>query len=44
MKLNKNVVTVTKAITTLEEWQVLASPMGGDKQWRDGRSAKELAR
>ena len=44
MKLNKNVVTVTKAITTVEEWQVLASPMGGDAQWKDGRSAKELAR
>ena len=44
MKLNKNIVTVTKEINTLEEWQVLASPMGGDKQWRDGRSAKELAR
>lgn len=44
MKLNKNIVTVTKEIVTLTDWQVLASPMGGDSQWRDGRSAKELAR
>ena len=44
MKLNKNMVTVTKEINTLESWQVLGSPMGGDVQWKDGRSAKELAR
>lgn len=44
MQLNKNVVTVTKEINTIETWQVLGSPMGGDVQWKDGRSAKELAR
>ena len=44
MKLNKNIVTVTKEIVSLTDWQVLASPMGGDSQWRDGRSAKELAK
>lgn len=44
MKLNRNIVTVRKEINTLESWQVLASPMGGDLQWKDGRSAKELAR
>ena len=44
MQLNKNVVTVTKEINSLESWQVLGSPMGGDAQWKDGRSAKELAR
>lgn len=44
MKLDKNFVTVIKEIATLTDWQILASPMGGDEQWRDGRSAKELAR
>ena len=44
MKLNKYVVTATKEINSLESWQVLGSPMGGDTQWKDGRSAKELAR
>ena len=31
-------------ITTLEEYKKLAPPMGKDKQWKDGRSAKEFAR
>jgi hypothetical protein len=31
-------------ITTLEEWEVLASPAGGGSQWTVGRSARELAR
>lgn len=31
-------------ITTLESWFAYAPPMGAEKQWRDGRSAKELAR
>lgn len=44
MKLNRNFVTDTKEITTLTDWKILAPPMGGDKHWRDGRSAKELAR
>lgn len=44
MKLNKNFVTETKEIATLTDWLSLAPPMGGLDQWRDGRSAKELAR
>jgi hypothetical protein len=44
MQFNKNVVTVTKEINSLESWQVLGSPMGGDAQWKDDRRAKELAR
>ena len=31
-------------ITDLESWFKLSPPMGGQKQWKDGRSAKELAR
>ena len=31
-------------INSLETWFDVAPPMGGIKQWRDGRSAKELAR
>lgn len=31
-------------ITSLESWFTYAPPMGAEKQWRDGRSAKELAR
>ena len=31
-------------INSLETWFDIAPPMGGIKQWRDGRSAKELAR
>jgi hypothetical protein len=31
-------------ISSLEDWHRLAPPKGGDRQWRDGRSAKELAR
>jgi hypothetical protein len=33
-----------QTITTLEEWRVRASPAGGDDRWREGRSAKEIAR
>jgi hypothetical protein len=31
-------------IRTLAEWRLYASPKGGDAQWRDYQSAKELAR
>lgn len=38
MKLQSN------GIMTLDDWFKTSPPMGGEKQWRDGRSAKELAR
>ena len=38
MKLKRN------DIYDLESWFKVAPPMGAAKQWRDGRSAKELAR
>lgn len=38
MKLNCN------KIIDLESWFGIAPPEGGKKQWKDGRSAKELAR
>ncbi|MBR5309084.1 MAG: hypothetical protein IKU43_09950 [Clostridia bacterium] len=38
MKLKNN------GIHNLETWKKLAPPMGGDKQWKEGRSAMELAR
>lgn len=31
-------------IFTIEDWKRISPPMGGDRQWKDGRSAKELAR
>ena len=31
-------------ITDIESWFKISPPMGGEKQWKDGRSAKELAR
>lgn len=31
-------------IDSLETWKQFAPPQGGEKQWKDGRSAKELAR
>lgn len=31
-------------IDSVETWKEYASPLGGDRQWRDGRSAKELAK
>jgi hypothetical protein len=31
-------------IHTLEDWERQGGPAGGDRQWKDGRSAKELAR
>ena len=31
-------------IVDMDTWFRNASPMGGEKQWKDGRSAKELAR
>lgn len=31
-------------ITDIDSWLELSPPMGGLKQWKDGRSAKELAR
>ena len=30
-------------ITDSESWKIYAPPKGGDSQWKDGRSAKELA-
>lgn len=42
MKLGKN--CGNGQITNLDTWFKFAPPMGGDKQWKDGRSAKELAR
>ena len=30
-------------LSTVDLWKKNAPPMGGDKQWKDGRSAKELA-
>ena len=33
----------SNGITNLESWFKIAPPMGGTKQWKDGRSAKELA-
>ena len=38
MKLHDN------GIATLNDWFRFSPPMGGEKQWKDGRSAKELAR
>lgn len=38
MILNNN------GIKDVDSWFMIAPPMGGEKQWRDGRSAKELAR
>lgn len=32
------------AITSIETWRLHAAPKGGDAQWVDGRSAKELAK
>lgn len=31
-------------ISTIDDWKKFSPPMGGDMQWIDGRSAKELAR
>ena len=31
-------------IFNVESWFQIAPPMGGERQWKDGRSAKELAR
>ena len=33
-----------QSILTVDDWFRLAPPMGGSLQWRDGRSAKELAK
>lgn len=37
--LNKNII-----INSLDEWKKLCPPEGKDRQWQDGRSAKELAK
>lgn len=42
MKLGKN--CGSGQIVDLDTWFKYAPPMGGEKQWKDGRSAKELAR
>jgi hypothetical protein len=34
----------TLSIRSIDDWYKLAPPKGGDRQWKDGRSAKELAR
>lgn len=31
-------------ITSVEQWRAHAGPKGGDKHWKDGRSAKEVAK
>ncbi len=36
--------TTGEAINSVDDWFRLAPPMGGALQWRDGRSAKELAK
>lgn len=36
--------SVRQKINSVEEWLELAPPAGGERQWRDGRSAKELAK
>ena len=33
-----------RQITTVDEWLEWAGPLGGEKQWADGRSAKEVAK
>ena len=33
-----------QSIRSLEEWFQYAPPAKGDKHWKDGRSAKELAK
>jgi hypothetical protein len=40
MRLSKANVT----IRSIEDWRALAPPTRGDRYWKDGRSAKELAR
>jgi hypothetical protein len=34
----------TTVITSVEEWLLYAGPLGGEKQWADFRSAKEVAK
>ncbi len=38
------IVKANKTIETLEQWFLHAPPEKGEKQWVDGRSAKEMAR
>lgn len=38
------IVRQSVPITSFDEWASHAPPKGGDRQWADGRSAKELAR
>jgi hypothetical protein len=33
-----------QTISTVDEWRLHGAPKGGDRQWVDGRSAKELAK
>ncbi|MCK4311925.1 MAG: hypothetical protein KAW88_04245 [Candidatus Cloacimonetes bacterium] len=33
-----------QVINNIDDWKKLCPPEGGDKQWKDGRSAKELAK
>src|SRR5215217_4176318 len=40
MKIKKG----SNNILTIEHWREFAPPKGGDRQWADDRSAKELAR
>jgi len=35
---------IAKHITSVQDWFDMAPPQGGAAQWRDGRSAKELAK
>jgi hypothetical protein len=34
----------TRSIKTVDEWLACAGPLRGPRQWRDGRSAKEVAK
>ncbi|MDR0187178.1 hypothetical protein FIN92_11630 [Prevotella brunnea] len=36
-------ISKTNIITNVEEWLQFAPPMGKEKQWEDGKSAKSLA-
>lgn len=40
----KIVISKTKIIRSVKDWQCIAPPKDVKKQWKDGRSAKELAR
>lgn len=43
-KRKPNMKLLRNNIFTMDDWKRISPPMGGDRQWKDGRSAKELAR